>query len=618
MSFNVLIIKETDSFCSMLAGALGADGHATLCSNGDREALKIVRIWQPELVILEASTTESGAAEVVERLQRFEETRQVPVIVISDAPELEFELTTVFDFMLKPLDVNRLREDLALLGKGRKRRERSLKREPLDDGDLAMFSDFLVTHSGLHFERRTQKNLERGLANRMTALHIGNYRDYFDYLKRYRESRGELQKLLQYLTVGETYFFRYHAHFDALRRILSEEYASDRGKKVRIWSAGCSTGEEPYSLAITAMEALPDWQRRDLRILATDINNRALKRAREGVYGRWAMRAMEQPYLDRYFDRVGDSYLIKDEVKSLVEFTHLNLQTDQFPARDGEFRALDAIFCRNVTIYFPLATTKKLVEKFATTLMPGGYLFLGHSETLAYVSTRFDRQLFNGGFFYRKREGAGAVTPPAPPSAVERARRSVVKPSPPSPLPPRSEIKPVGPPPVPQASADELYAEAERHFEAEDYVTAARLVDQVLLRDPRHGNALVMKGFVLANKGLFEKALAMCDEALAVNDLLPEAYFLKGLLLDMLDNQGGATEEFRKAILLDMKFVMPRYHLGRLFLRLGKEREGVRELRNSLKILEKMGGGKVVPFSGGLSREVFLGQLRAELARTGS
>ena len=179
------------------------------------------------------------------------------------------------------------------------------------------------------------------------------------------------------------------------------------------------------------------------------------------------------------------------------------------------------------------------------------------------------------------------------------------------------EVKPVEPPPVPQASVEEFYAEAARHFDAEEYGDAARLVDEVLSREPRHGRALVMLAFILANRGSFEEALGACDRALAVDDLLPEAYFLKGLVFDMLDDEGGATEEFRKAILLDMNFVMPRYYLGRLLLRLGKERAGVRELRNSLKILEKMGVEKIVPYSGGLSREVFLGRLRVELARTG-
>ena len=129
--------------------------------------------------------------------------------------------------------------------------------EPLTSDDHLLFHDYLITHSGLHFERRNFKILERGLAARMAALRIDTYREYFDYLTGNEDNRQELQKLLPFLTVGETYFFRYNAHFDVLRNILATELAGTRRKRIRLWSAGCSTGEEPYSMAITVMETLP-------------------------------------------------------------------------------------------------------------------------------------------------------------------------------------------------------------------------------------------------------------------------------------------------------------------------------------------------------------------------
>jgi chemotaxis protein methyltransferase CheR len=617
MSLNILNIVENEALCRMVSGLLEADGHAVTCIIGRSDVVKVAREMKPELIVLEVSGEQVGVLEVKQRLQRLDETRDIPVIVISDHPELEYELLKVFDFIPKPVDLERLREDVAILARGGKKKP-AQEREPLGDVDYQRFHDYLVTFSGLHFEHRNAKVLERGLQSRMMALKIGAYGDYYRYLLRYGESRHELQKLLPFLTVGETYFFRYHPHFSALKKFLLTEAAADRKRPLRFWSAGCSTGEEPYSMAMLLMETLPDWRSRDIRILATDINNRALKRARDGVYGLWSMRAMEERYLKRFFERVGKSYILNEEVKSLVEFSHLNLQTDEFPTPDGPFRDLDVVFCRNVMIYFTFATMKKVIEKFAASLGSGGHLFLGHAETLSHISSQFERHSLEGGFYYRKKTPeAISARQDAAPTGAYKAELARIQPPPvkPAPVraPARAPARQAEPPAAP--SAEELYRNALALFDGENFTQASRVLDEVLSRHPGHVGDLVTQGFILANNGHFQESLDVCQRALAIDDLFPEAYFLKGLVLDMSDRLPEAKEEYRKAILLKADFVMPHYNLGRLFFRLEKVKEGVRELRNSLKILEKDSEESIIPYSGGLSREVFLGQLRNELAR---
>ena len=380
MPRTILLVHTNEALGRFLTVLLKRDGHEIIPAGSMKEALRAVQTTAPNVVVIEDGCPEISTVDLVQRLQRGKEGERLPIIVISADPAMEYEYPNVFDFLLKPIDVNRLRQNLALLSRGGRKRVPPARLGHLTEEESSLYCDYLLTHSGLHFERRNLKLLERGITSRMTAIHCASYRDYFDYLTEYGESRQELQKLLQHLTVGETYFFRYRAHFEALRQLVGGELA---GKPLRIWSAGCSTGEEPYSLAMTIMEALPDWRKRDIRILATDINNRSLQRAREGVYRPWSLRAMEPRYLERYFNRVGDSYLIRDEVKQLVEFSHLNLQTTAFPQPNGPFRELDVIFCRNVTIYFTLATTRQIIDKFAATLAPGGHLFLGHAEALS-------------------------------------------------------------------------------------------------------------------------------------------------------------------------------------------------------------------------------------------
>ncbi|KAF0221380.1 MAG: chemotaxis protein methyltransferase [Geobacteraceae bacterium] len=613
MSLRILIISADKAFCDSLSGLLAADGHTVSCILGTIEELKTVRAFMPELIVLEVSSTGIGSIEVMPRLQRTREARHVPVIVISAYPELEYEFLNVFDFIPKPVNMARLREGIEILAKGEDTRVAPAKAMPLRNSDYRLFYEYLVAHSGLHFERRNMKILERGIASRMGALRIGSHREYFDHLTRYQESRQELQKLLQHLTVGETYFFRYRAHFEALKTLIATELTARNGKSLRFWSAGCSTGEEPYSMAMTIMETVPDWRKRDIRILATDINNRALKKAREGVYRSWAMRVTEKRYLDRYFDWVGDKFRVKEEVKSLIEFSPLNLQTAGFPTEDGDSRKFDAIFCRNVMIYFTLDTTRRIVERFAECLVPGGYLFLGHAEALSQISSQFERHTRDGSFYYSKKSGAHAfpLRREQRPAKEKKSAKGGAKPAPVKLLPQTEAIYEKKSEP----ELKECYERARALFDEENFPEAAKLLAEVIRRKPDHVAALVTQGFILANDGLFEDALAICSKALTIDDLLPEAYFLKGLVLDMINEPAAAAEEYRKAILLNMDFVMPHYHLGRLFVRLGKEKEGLRELRNSLRILERGEEDGVVPHSGGLSRVVFLEHLRSELVR---
>jgi chemotaxis protein methyltransferase CheR len=165
-----------------------------------------------------------------------------------------------------------------------------------------------------------------------------------------------------------------------------------------------------------------------------------------------------------------------------------------------------------------------------------------------------------------------------------------------------------------KGEVESLFRRAEALFDTENFLAAKELLTEVLRRQPDHTGAMILQGVIAANNGCFSESLEFCRQAKETDDLLPEAYFLNGVVLEMTDKGDEAIEEYRKAILLRMEFVMPHYFLGRLYFRAGRKSDGARELRNTLKILEKGDGEKVIPFSGGLSREVFIQQVSAELA----
>jgi chemotaxis protein methyltransferase CheR len=230
---------------------------------------------------------------------------------------------------------------------------------------------------------------------------------------------GSLPQLLEMLalslTVGETHFFRVTPQIEALRRVVLPEliarHKTDR--RLRLWSAGCSTGEEPYTLAMLLCEQLSkptDW---DVQLVATDLNRAALEVARLGVYGEWSFRDSPLEMRTRYFTPAAKRWRLNDQVRGMVRFDHLNLAEDPFPfAADRE--RIDLILCRNVTIYFAEDATQRLYDRFAEAIEPAGWLMLGPSDPVPAPASTLEVVKFDGALVWRRRKAAAAAPPPQP------------------------------------------------------------------------------------------------------------------------------------------------------------------------------------------------------------
>jgi chemotaxis protein methyltransferase CheR len=222
------------------------------------------------------------------------------------------------------------------------------------------------------------------LMKRLRVLHLPGFDQYFKYLERDRSGR-EAAQMIDVLTTNKTFFFREAEHFECLKKNILPAL---RGKKLQLWCAGCSSGEEPYSLVMTLLDAFPDMAARDIRVLATDISQRMLDKARAAVYGKEQVESLPLPFITRFFDSVPDGrsriYRIRPEVRSLIHFARLNLM-DEWPM-SGKF---DVIFCRNVMIYFDRPVQRDLIRRFHSILKPDGHLIVGLSESLASVAMTF-------------------------------------------------------------------------------------------------------------------------------------------------------------------------------------------------------------------------------------
>ena len=292
---------------------------------------------------------------------------------------------------------------------------------PLTDPELKLLQTLVYQECGMYFDERRTHFLRDRLQRRLKACQMDSFYSYYRLLTS-REGKQELTALLENLTVNETSFFRIRPQLDLFQKVVLEEILKRKQERrdwsLRIWSAGCSTGQEPYTLAILVCDALayyylrnplpfdmptpkplipPPWK---VEILASDINYSALLTAQQGIYTESQMETVDYTCRLRYFDKVGDKYAVKPALKNLVQFDFHNLKTEYLPQRN------DVIFCRNVMIYFDEAEQKRLIEKFHRCLNPDGYLFVGHAESLFGLTTKFHMIHQNNATVYQRIEGA--------------------------------------------------------------------------------------------------------------------------------------------------------------------------------------------------------------------
>ncbi len=253
----------------------------------------------------------------------------------------------------------------------------------LTDAHFEKFRVLIYDASGITFSNSNRPILESRLRERLRAAKLEDVGTYFDLINRNGE---EMKLFLDSITTNLTRFFRNQAHFDALvNHVLPDLVAFKRAKglekKIRVWSAGCSTGEEPYTIAMIFKDKLPtDF---GFEIIASDLSLKSLMTASQGFYPEARIVGIPEPYLPRFFNKVGDGYQAKDEIKGRIKFDYHNLKFD------SGLRNLDIIFCRNVLIYFDEAAQKNVIDRFWTSMTNHGFLYIGHSESLFGMNTQF-------------------------------------------------------------------------------------------------------------------------------------------------------------------------------------------------------------------------------------
>lgn len=428
----------------------------------------------------------------------------------------------------------------------------------LTDEEYDVVTAALVRMAGLVFDVSRRGAISAILYERMDRTLYVSTTSYLAHVES-PAGAGERQQLLDAVTIQETHFFRNLPQVDALRRdILPDLLRRNRssGRPLTIWSAGCSTGEEPYTLAMLLVQLFEETGPFPVRIIGTDVSAAALDVARAGVYSGRTIQLAEAGAVERWFDaRADGSYSVAKPVRDLVEFRLQNLVTDEPPFGPGE---IDLVVCRNVSIYFGRKTTTRLIRGFHRLLTVGGYLLLGHAETLWQISEDFSLLPVGEAFVYRKDAvpqngrrplmGRPVAPPPqAPTPAPRRVMRDVLR------VPvlrarrAAAPTPPVGPPPSPVVSPLDDLMKARDALTAGKYAEAASLADRATAAQPMLVEGYIIEGRALSNQGDDDGAIVALRKAVFLDPTAAHAHFLLATTLARIGDPGGAALSFSAA-----------------------------------------------------------------------
>ena len=504
-----------------------------------------------------------------------------------------------------------------------------LKQLDLSPAEYERFRAFALDKIGLDYPEDKKSILSRGLAEVMEIAQVTSLDQLYVLLTQSSSTSALWDLMISALTVGETYFFRNSNQFDALTREILPAIVRQRehlNRRIRIWSAGCATGEEPYSIAIALRELIPQIESWNILIIATDINRDALRRAEEGVYGAWSFRGVEKRIQDTYFRMTGDKqFTLANEIKQMITFEYLNLAADTFPSLTNNTNAMDVIFCRNVTIYFTAEVTQKLIRNFSSCLVDGGWLIPGPSEPNLVFYTDFESTNLPGTVIYRK----PAAPAPKPALTFALAPQPAAAPvAPATPVLPRAPIplmqEPPKPAPAPQGSLKYTPARPVDAYQAALELMHKGQTEQALIKlyekldqNPSFAPTYCLLGKIYANKGNLEQAEHWCQQAIQREKLHPEPYYTLSMLYQQHGLLDMALEMLKKTIYLDRNFVLAHYNLAQIYQHQGEKDQARKALLNVQRLLAGKPRDEAVPEGDGLTVGRLLELVASQLAQEG-
>ncbi len=475
----------------------------------------------------------------------------------------------------------------------------------LDDGLLQRFAEVANALTGMVFGETRLPDLARAVRESTWQAGVAGCVQLYDLLAGASSEHPVARTFISHLTIGETHFFRNQPQFAALAQDILPEIIERRRpqRRLRIWSAACATGEEPYSLAILLDSLLPDDDAWDVSILATDIDQQALERAERAVYGAWSFRQTDDAIRARYFEQQGRFFALDAAIRRRVTFARLNLAEDSYPSPVNHTAEMDLILCRNVMIYFAPATTQAVANRLHAALSNGGWLLVGHTEPSQEIFARYQTINLPETVVYRRGLAPETAMSPAPTAAVKNL------PGAPPVDSPRHRTNgglPAGDacePPNPWASTP---APGAAHCApALDGVTA-------------DGMAEYQRACELAGRGRWIEAEQWIERAIERRPLLAAAHYLHALLLLEAGQSDAALIAARRCTYASPAYVAGHLLLAQLHRRGGDLRRTASALSYARTLLQSQAPDVVIPDAGGATAGQLLAFVDTQQAIAGS
>jgi chemotaxis protein methyltransferase CheR len=507
--------------------------------------------------------------------------------------------------------------------------------QPLESQPLR---EYLESVTGFSVPEDRWRNIAPRLLQRVALRNFLSTRAYLRHLQEDPFGRHELEELLEVFTIRKTSFFRNPATFDVLSREILPRLLAERGKgspPPSIWSAGCATGEEPYSIAMIARALAPS-DARPCYILASDIVDAALRRARRGVYSAEIAHEIPERFLP-LLDTTEGRAEVTEAVRAAVEFHVHNLVRDAYPRPASG--AWDVIFCRNVIIYFGPDVARRVITRLWDVLAAGGALFLGHSEVLWGLEDRFDVVFAGETFYYRKKQIRFSIL--AKPIELPRGAvktNGIANGETPAPPPRPIEATPsaalprvLWPPVKPTADSVEktptrgvaivlpfdLVAKAEAALTAGDQEAAARTLRLAIARAPSWGPPRVLLGRLYADKGENDRAIEELEFAARIPPPDARVHLLLGMVRERRGEREGAEDAYRHALYLEPDLAAARYALAQIYRATGRLDRARRELRNVVRALLGKDVREAARLTDGVSPQALIELCEKELSELG-
>ncbi len=479
------------------------------------------------------------------------------------------------------------------------------------------FQTLILNRTGMLFGQRRQHALGRGVIGQAHTAAHGDVDRYFNMLEQTQTDTPLWDALIQELTIGETYFFRDKSQIRTLEQHILPRIiaAHQHDRRIRIWSAGCASGEEPYTLAMLLSELIVDLDKWHITILASDIDKAVLEKARRARYRSWSFRQTDDIYKTRYFRKQADVYQLVPQIQKQVHFFYLNLNETVYPSLATNTNALDLILCRNVAIYYSEAVIGRVAERFHRCLISGGWLMMGASETSIPVFHQYTPCNFLGATVFQKCDGP--VSPSVrfdmnlmgeyghretvlPPSKFNiHCRESTITPQI-FELPQISELPQlpdIAIEPLPEtwgqvvSSPEILSGELmEKHDEVDAFGQGRQLIKEkryeaaidcfktCIASNPGDGASFYQLARIYANLGQMDVAASFCQQAIDIDPLNPEAHYILALIYQETGDMSSAVAQLKQAVFIDNRFTLAHFTLA-LFCRQEGQMEKARRHR---------------------------------------